>query len=286
MYIFKERITATQKSQSKGILIGLCFICKKIQCFADILARFIFIYTFFPSIWINYLCSFKFNGQNIDSVRYFFKSKKGEVDLLQKKREKVIIVIIVLLVIAVVGAAFLILSPVSGWEQYAKSADYVVVDGYNDIIENGKEKGLDDDQIWTELVAYSEVIKYPKKELEKAMQKNRENYEELAKISGYSNLESYLKKEMSLTLEEFEENSEMFCKNKVVEKLVLYRIAYLEEISIDESEYIKYLNDIMELNGFTDESFEQAYGCSFREYAENNEIEDSYLLDILKEKLF
>jgi len=47
LYILKERITATQKSQSKGILIGLYFICKKIQCFADILARFIFIYTLF-----------------------------------------------------------------------------------------------------------------------------------------------------------------------------------------------------------------------------------------------
>lgn len=206
--------------------------------------------------------------------------------MLQKKKEKVVIAILVLLVIAVAGAAFLILSPVSGWEQYAKSDDYVIVDGYKDVIESGKEKGLDDDQIWTEVVAYSEVIKYPNKELEKLVQKNRENYEELARISGYSDLESYLKKEMSLTLEQFEENSEMFCKNTVAEKLVLYRIAYLEEISIDENEYSKYLNDIMELNGFTDESFEQSYGCSFREYADNNGMKDSYLLDILKEKLF
>ena len=125
-------------------------------------------------------------------------------------------------------------------------------------------------------------MKYPQKELEELEQKNRKNYEELAKASGYSDLESYLKEGMSITLDEFNENSTLFCKNEIAEKLVLYRIAHLEGITVEDTEYNMYLDDLMKLNGFTDESFQEAYGCTFREYADSNGMRDAYLLDLVK----
>lgn len=200
--------------------------------------------------------------------------------MLKKKWKKIALAIAV--IIALIGAAAIFLLSSSGWDRYTKNDNYVIVEGYKTVIEDGKKEGLDDDQIWTKVVSYAEIVKYPQKELEELEQKNRKNYEELAKASGYSDLESYLKEGMSITLDEFNENSTLFCKNEIAEKLVLYRIAHLEGITVEDTEYNMYLDDLMKLNGFTDESFQEAYGCTFREYADSNGMRDAYLLDLVK----
>lgn len=203
------------------------------------------------------------------------------------KDKKALKAVFAVLILAVIGiAAYFALTAESGWEKYAQTDEYVQVCDYKSIIQTDTKEGKDKDEIWTEIVAYSEVTKYPPKELEKLKQENLANYEQLAKDSGYDSLEEFLDKEMSLTEAQFDENSETFCKNEIAEKLVLYRIATLENISVDKQEYEQYLTQLMELNGFTEESFKEAYGCTFSEYAEENGMEETYLQEQVENKIF
>lgn len=191
------------------------------------------------------------------------------------------------LLLAVIGiAAYLVLMAESGWEKYAQTGEYVQVCDYKSIIQTDTEEGKDKDEIWMEIVAYSEVLKYPQKELDALKQRNLADYEDLAKSAGYDTLQEFLDKEMSLTEAQFDENSENFCKNEIAEKLVLYRIAALENISVDKQEYEQYLTQLMEINGFTEESFKEAYGCTFSEYAEENGMEETYLQEQVENQIF
>ena len=115
---------------------------------------------------------------------------------------------------------------------------------------------------------------------------NLANYEKLAKNSGYDNLDDFLDKEMSITRVQFDENSENFCKNKIAETLVLYRIAALEDIHVEDAEYEQYLAQLMEANGLTEEGFKETYGDTFREYAEENGLRQAYLQDQVENQIF
>lgn len=201
-----------------------------------------------------------------------------------KRRLKVVFAVLILAVIGI--AAYLLLTAESGWEKYAQTGEYVQVCDYKSIIQADTEEGKDKDEIWMEIVAYSEVLKYPQKELDALKQKNLADYEDLAKSAGYDTLQEFLDKEMSLTEAQFDENSENFCKNEIAEKLVLYRIAALENISVDKQEYEQYLTQLMEINGFTEESFKEAYGCTFSEYAEENGMEETYLQEQVENQIF
>lgn len=203
------------------------------------------------------------------------------------KDKKALKAVFAVLILAVIGiAVYFVLTAESGWEKYAQTDEYVQVCDYKSIIQADTEEGKDKDEIWMEIVAYSEVLKYPQKELDALKQKNLADYEDLAKSAGYDTLQEFLDKEMSLTEAQFDENSENFCKNEIAEKLVLYRIAALENISVDRQEYEQYLTQLMELNGFTEESFKEAYGCTFSEYAEENGMEETYLQEQVENKIF
>lgn len=204
--------------------------------------------------------------------------------MLKRKWGKITIAAVA--VIVLIGVAIIFSMSSSGWERYTKNDDYVIVDGYKTVIEEGKKEGLDDDQIWTKVVSFAEVAKYPQKELDALKQRNLADYEDLAKSAGYDTLQEFLDKEMSLTEAQFDENSENFCKNEIAEKLVLYRIAALENISVDKQEYEQYLTQLMEINGFTEESFKEAYGCTFSEYAEENGMEETYLREQVENQIF
>lgn len=60
----------------------------------------------------------------------------------------------------------------------------------------------------------------------------------------------------------------------------------LENISVDKQEYEQYLTQLMEINGFTEESFKEAYGCTFSEYAEENGMEETYLQEQVENQIF
>lgn len=201
-----------------------------------------------------------------------------------KKVLKVTSAVLLLTVICI--AAYLILTAKRGWETYASTDEYVQVCDYKAIIQADREEGKEKDEIWNEIVAYSEIFKYPDKELEKMKKENLANYEKLAKNSGYDNLDDFLDKEMSITRVQFDENSENFCKNKIAETLVLYRIAALEDIHVEDAAYEQYLAQLMEANGLTEEGFKETYGDTFREYAEENGLRQAYLQDQVENQIF
>ena len=213
-----------------------------------------------------------------------FRSKKGRKSMKDKKVLKVTSAVLLLTVICI--AAYLILTAKRGWETYASTDEYVQVCDYKAIIQADREEGKEKDEIWNEIVAYSEIFKYPDKELEKMKKENLANYEKLAKNSGYDNLDDFLDKEMSITRVQFDENSENFCKNKIAETLVLYRIAALEDIHVEDAEYEQYLAQLMEANGLTEEGFKETYGDTFREYAEENGLRQAYLQDQVENQIF
>lgn len=204
---------------------------------------------------------------------------------MSKKKTGIIIATLLLLIVILVAVYMIFLAP-SGWESYAETDEYVSICDYQSVIQAGEEQDKSQDDIWSEIVAYSEAKKYPQKELEKLKQENLQNYTDLATNSGYDDVNEFLEKEMSLTPEQFDENSEFFCKHEIAETLVLYRIANLEGIEVTEDEYAAYLEDLKTLNGFTDESFNEAYGMSFREYADEVGMKETYLLEQVKAKLF
>lgn len=204
---------------------------------------------------------------------------------MSKKKTGTLIAALLLLMVILVAAYFIFFSA-SGWESYAKTDEYISVCDYQSVIREGQEQSKSRDDIWAEIIAYSETKKYPQKELKELKEENLKNYTDLANNSGYDDVNEFLEKEMSLTPEQFDENSEFFCKHKITETLVLYRIANLEGIEVTEEAYAEYLDGLMQLNSFTDESFRELYGKSFREYSDEVGMKETYLLEQVKAKLF
>lgn len=149
--------------------------------------------------------------------------------------------------------------------------------------EQESEKNIKLD-LFNQISDASEVIEYPKKELENRYNKVIETYTNAAEASGVS-LEEYISKEYGLTEDEFKSNAERSAKETVKDELILRAIADKEDIKVGESEYQEYLDNIIKEAGYTKDSFKSENGISIEEYADINNLYTSCLYQKVMDKV-
>ena len=79
-----------------------------------------------------------------------------------------------------------------------------------------------------------------------------------------------------------------YLEETVKDELLTYAIARKEKIKMSNSEYEKEIKQILEDSGYTEEAFQNAYGMTLKEYAEENNwryiIFRDKVLDAIKAK--
>ena len=79
--------------------------------------------------------------------------------------------------------------------------------------------------------------------------------------------------------------SEDQAKEQVKNELVLHAIAQKEGLSLSESDYNKFGEDLLSNAGISEDQFESSYGMSFAEYANQNNLYASFLYQKVMEKV-
>lgn len=138
--------------------------------------------------------------------------------------------------------------------------------------------------LWNQVVEESKVKKYPEKELKEEQQNIKDYYKEYAKNYGME-WKDFLKNMLNMSESDFDKQTKEMAQRNVKSYMVLYTIAREENVTINKSEYNKYLEDMIKDYGFTDETFKQTYGMSIKEYAEKNNFETSYMMRLVQDKI-
>lgn len=141
--------------------------------------------------------------------------------------------------------------------------------------------------LWNEIVADSEVISYPEKELEAAnaaADEIEEQYKSQAESYGME-WEDFLESYMGSSQEDFEESKKQYAEETVLQEMVMYYIAREEGIEVTDKEYKEYLADSLETYGFTEDTFKQSYGQTIEEYADDNQWRTAMLLEKVLDKV-
>lgn len=138
--------------------------------------------------------------------------------------------------------------------------------------------------LWTGIIESSKVKKYPEKEMEFEQTQFKAQYQAYADQYGVE-WDEFLEKYMGMTEDDFKKQSKTYAESVVKSKMIMYAIADKEDISVDDSEFNKYLQKLIKDSGFTEESFKNAYGKSIQDYAEDNDMKSSYLLEKVLSKV-
>lgn len=150
--------------------------------------------------------------------------------------------------------------------EYEKSVKKDIEDGKKrNAISNARQEVL------AKIMDDSEVISYPQKEYDNSYNRLVDTYKSYAEDNDIE-FEEYLETEMGLTKKQFEKIAKETVDKAVKQELVLHSIARLEKIKITADEYKEYLNNFLKDAGYTEETYEEEYGYTIAEYAENNNL--------------
>ena len=180
-------------------------------------------------------------------------------------------------------------------EDFVKeNSDVDTVDEYKEAVKEEllaqKESQADLDAkeaLWNEIVASSEVISYPEKEMEAAnaaADEIEKQYKSQAESYGME-WEDFLESYMGSSQEDFEESKKQYAEETVLQEMVMYYIAREEGIEVTDKEYKEYLADSLETYGFTEDTFKQSYGQTIEEYADDNQWRTAMLLEKVLDKV-
>ena len=114
--------------------------------------------------------------------------------------------------------------------------------------------------------------------------KLEESYKAQAKNYGM-NWDAYLKTVMRTDKKGFEKLKQEYAKNLVFNRMVMYSIARSENVSLSNREYKKEILQILEDNGYTEESFKKAFGKDIETYANEQNWRQKILFDKVLDKV-
>ena len=176
----------------------------------------------------------------------------------------------------------------------SENSDVDTVEEYRQVVKDEllEQKETQEDlntkkALWNEIVSGSEVIEYPEKELDEA-KKAADNIESQYKSQAESygmEWDDFLTGYLGMTQEEFDDSKEQYAKDTVLQDMVMYYIVREENIEISDKEYKEYLTDTLEKSGYTEDTFEQAFGQTIEEYADANQWKAGLLLDKVLDKV-
>ena len=124
-------------------------------------------------------------------------------------------------------------------------------------------------EIWTEIVDNTEVIKYPEEEVQAEMDTLDESYKKYAKDNNIE-WETVLKDSLQMTQEEYDEQLKSYGEGVVKQKMIVYALQKQEDVEFPQDRYDEILKNILTSSGVDDEqAFEDKMGMSLEEYAES-----------------
>ncbi|MBQ1483698.1 MAG: trigger factor [Eubacterium sp.] len=180
-------------------------------------------------------------------------------------------------------------------EEFVKeNTDYDSIEAFREGLQKelteARQKTLDssmNQQMWNFVVEHSEVLQYPEAEMATARQTADEmesQYRSQAAQYGME-FEDFLEMFMGTTLDDFIKQKEDYAQNIVKNEMVLYAIARAENVELKEKEYKQKIAEILESSDLDEETFEQYYGMTIREYADQNGWKTSFLMDKVYDKI-
>ena len=156
-----------------------------------------------------------------------------------------------------------------------------------------KENALDSTikgAMWSKVQENSQVLKYPEAEYQAYQEQADamdEEYKAMAEIYEME-WEEYISTFLGTDEEGYQEMKKEYLEETVKDELLTYAIARKEKIKMSNSEYEKEIKQILEDSGYTEEAFQNAYGMTLKEYAEENNwryiIFRDKVLDAIKAK--
>lgn len=172
-----------------------------------------------------------------------------------------------------------------------KYTDYKTIAAYEasvkkDLLKEKKESAETTvkNNLWSQIVASSTIKKYPQKQVKYEQEKLINQYKKQAKSYNMT-WSKYLKSYMNTTESKFNKQAKAYAKTVVKQKLCMYYIADKEGIKVSNTQYNKYLQNLLSDAGFTEASFKKQYSESIQDYAKENDFRSSLLLDKVLDKV-
>lgn len=138
-------------------------------------------------------------------------------------------------------------------ESFAKDMGYETVEDYKSYLEDT----YIDDYVWKYVVSGSKAIMYPEEQLEKYVDDNIEQFVSQAEASG-TTLETALS-QYGFTEETYREYLVDYAKSYVLQEMVFYRIAEIEDITVENSEVDDFLAENYSESNISDSDKELIY---------------------------
>lgn len=142
-------------------------------------------------------------------------------------------------------------------------------------------------EIWTEIVDNTEVIKYPEEEVQNAIDTMTQYYKTMAEQQN-KEWDDLLKDSLQMTQEEFDKEVKKAAEQHVKELMILYALQEQENVEFPLDEYETVKKNILTSAGVEDEAaFEEKAGMTLDEYAENYKVNLTFnaVLDVIYDKL-
>jgi len=140
-------------------------------------------------------------------------------------------------------------------------------------------------EVFNQIFASSEVIKYPEKELEARTEMIKNMYASYAKQSGVE-LDEFISSQMGMDADQFNQLAEQSAQEAVKQELILYSIKDKENIEANQAGYDEFIKKQLESAGYTEDSFKEANdGKTIYEYANENNMYASYLYSVVMDKV-
>ncbi len=180
-------------------------------------------------------------------------------------------------------------------EEFVQSnSEYETVEEYTQAIKDeileGRQNQIDasiKNELWSYILKNSTALKYPADEMTKAGEKaNALEAQYMQEAASYGmEWEKYLNDFMGTDVEGFEQMKEEYAQSIVLGNMVMYYICEKEGVTFSQDEYEAELEKILSESGYTEDTFEQYFGQTIEEYAEENDWYSSLMLDKLLVKI-
>ena len=129
----------------------------------------------------------------------------------------------------------------------------------------------------------AKMKKYPKGKYKHEYENIKAQQEQMVSQYGMS-VEDYYTA-MGTTADEMDKQYKESAKENVKAYLTINSIAKKEGVKVNDKEFKKYLLDLLESSGMTEEQFKDSYGQDIMEYAEENNMRQSYMITAVEDKL-
>ena len=160
-------------------------------------------------------------------------------------------------------------------EEYVKeNTDYDSVKEYKVAIKKDLEKQNKEtaeetakNDLWSQIVSKAKFKKYPEKELKAAKEEIKSQFESYAAQQGTD--VKTVREQFGLSKKkDYNEYIDTQAKSSMQSDMIIHYIAQKENIKADKADIEDMISQI-ETAGYTDETFEEQYGSTIKEYAKN-----------------